>query len=74
MKHDSTESNMINPVKANQLVSVDRENDLVENLRYDGMHNLAVCMKCEFALPMEWVQKHFKDHHKIMVTHNRNLV
>ena len=56
------------------VVGLDCENDLVEYLRYDGMHNLAVCMKCEFALPMEWVQKHFKDHHKILVTQYMSYV
>ena len=74
MNRHCTESNSIITIFANYLVTVNRENDLVENLRYDGLHNLAVCVKCEFALPMEWVQKHFKDHHKIIVTHNRNLV
>ena len=74
MSRDGTESNPIFTTFVNYLVAVDHENDLVENLRYDGMHNLAVCMKCEFALPMEWVQKHFKDHHKILVTYNISYI
>jgi hypothetical protein len=46
----------------------DDGNDLVQYLRYDGSYNLAVCVKCEYSLPMEWIEKHFKDHHKIKVT------
>src|SRR5579862_1782643 len=41
IKCDETESNMTIVLKANYLVTVDHENDLVETLRYDGMHNLA---------------------------------
>jgi hypothetical protein len=55
-------------------VALDIESELVEYLRYDGLHEVAVCVKCEFALPMEWIQKHFKDHHKILVTHVMNYV
>lgn len=73
IKSNGTESNTTIYLKSNYLVAVDRENELVENLRYDGIHHLAVCVKCEFALPIEWVQKHFKDHHKIVVIHHRTM-
>ena len=73
IKRDETKSNTTIFLKANHLVAVDRENDLMENLHYDGIHQLAVCIKCEFALPTEWVQKHFKDHHKITVLHHSRI-
>ena len=50
---------------------LDEGDDLVQYLRYDGSYNLAVCVKCEYGLPMEWIEKHFKDHHGIKVTSRR---
>jgi hypothetical protein len=50
-------------------VQVEAEDVLVENLRYDGDYNLAVCIECEYALPLEWIKKHFKDGHKVKVWH-----
>lgn len=73
VKRDGTESNVVNLLTTNASVSIDKENDLMEYLRYDGIHQLAVCVKCEFALPMEWVRKHFKDHHKIAVIHDSRI-
>jgi len=46
---------------------VDLEDALVEYLRYDGNHNLAVCIQCGYALPLEWIAKHFKDIHMLSV-------
>ena len=46
---------------------MDLEDALVEHLRYDGNHNLAVCIACEYALPMEWIEPHFKKIHKLLV-------
>jgi len=74
IKRDKTESNTMIISEANHLVSVDKEDELMNSLRYDGTYNLAVCVKCEFALPMEWVRKHFNDHHKITVINYINYV
>jgi len=53
--------------KANVIVDVDEEDLLVQYLRYDGEYNLAVCIKCEHALPQEWIAPHFKNSHKLSV-------
>ena len=50
------------------IVIVDEEDVLVHHLRYDGNYNLAVCIECQHALPMEWIKTHFKDSHKIKVS------
>jgi hypothetical protein len=48
-------------------VQVNEEDILVKSLRYDGEYNLAVCIDCEYALPLEWIKKHFVDRHKVKV-------
>ena len=48
-------------------MDVDEEDVLVKCLRFDGDYNLAVCIECEYALPLEWIQKHFNDKHKVKV-------
>jgi hypothetical protein len=48
-------------------VDVDEEDSLVQYLRYDGEYNLAVCIECEYALPLEWIAPHFKKVHKLSV-------
>jgi uncharacterized protein YlaI len=52
---------------ANYKVQVDNEDPLAKKLRYDGIFNLAVCTDCSYALPSEWIEKHFKDVHNIPV-------
>jgi len=49
------------------IVDVDEEDLLVQYLRYDGNYDLAVCIKCEYALPLEWIAPHFKTIHKLSV-------
>jgi hypothetical protein len=48
-------------------VDIDEEDLIVESLKYDGEYNLAVCIKCEYALPREWIAPHFKKIHKLSV-------
>jgi hypothetical protein len=48
-------------------VHVDEEDLLVQSLKYDGEYNLAVCIKCEYGLPREWIVSHFKSIHKLSV-------
>ena len=52
------------------IVDVDEEDLLVEYLRYDGDHNLTVCIGCKYALPLEWIHNHFKKSHKVRVYYN----
>jgi hypothetical protein len=54
-------------IKTDCTVDIDEEDLLVQYLRYDGEYNLAVCIKCEYALPMEWIAPHFKKTHKLSV-------
>jgi hypothetical protein len=49
------------------IVDVDEEDLLVQYLRYDGNYNIAVCIKCEYGLPQEWIAPHFKNIHKLSV-------
>jgi hypothetical protein len=49
------------------VVEVDEEDVLVKHLQYDGDCSLAVCIECKYALPLEWIKKHFKDNHKVKV-------
>ena len=60
---------VINHMKTNTdfIVDVDEEDLLVQCLRYDGEYNLAVCIKCEYGLPQEWIAPHFKNVHKLSV-------
>lgn len=51
----------------NSIVNIDEEDSLVEFLAYDETYNLAICIKCQYALPLEWICKHFKDSHKVKV-------
>jgi hypothetical protein len=54
--------------KADFTVDIDEEDLLVQYLRYDGEYNLAICIKCEYALPSEWIAPHFKGTvHKLSV-------
>ena len=53
--------------KTDFVVDVDDEYLVGQYLRYDGDHNLAVCIECEYALPMEWIHKHFNVKHKVKV-------
>ena len=48
-------------------MEIDEEDEIVENLRYDSDYNLAVCLGCQYALPLEWINKHFKNNHKVKV-------
>ena len=59
--------------KTDFILDVDEDDLLVEYLRYDGDYNLAVCIKCNYALPSEWIRNHFKDSHKVKVYHNRSI-
>jgi len=56
-----------NTLKTNCIVDIDEEDLIVESLKYDGEYNLAVCIKCEYALPREWIAPHFKKIHKLSV-------
>ena len=60
---------VINPIKlkTNSIVDIDEEDLIVQYLRYDGEYNLAVCIKCEYGLPREWIASHFKKVHKLSV-------
>jgi len=49
------------------IVHLDYNNVLVEHLHYDGIYQVAVCDKCKYALPKEWIKGHFKDVHQILV-------
>jgi hypothetical protein len=51
----------------NRLVTIGDEDPLREFLKYDGIYDLAVCLDCGHGLPLEWIVKHFKDVHKIIV-------
>jgi hypothetical protein len=51
----------------NQLVAVDDEDQFVKFLRHDGIYNVAVCIECGHGLPLEWIGKHFKDIHSLVV-------
>jgi len=51
-------------MNTNVKVNRNQEDVFVEYLRYDGEYNLAVCMDCKYALPREWIHKHFRDCHK----------
>ena len=53
--------------KTDFTVDVDEEDLLAQSLRYDGAYNLAVCIKCEYGLPQEWIAPHFKNIHKLSV-------
>jgi len=53
--------------KTDFIVNVDDEDLLVQSLRYDGDYNLAVCIECKYALPLEWIRKHFNDKHNVKV-------
>ena len=53
--------------KTDYIVDFDEEDTLVRYLRYDGDYNLAVCIECEYALPLEWIHKHFNDKHNVKV-------
>jgi len=53
--------------KADFIVDVNEEDLIVQYLRYDGEYNLAVCTKCEYGLPHEWIAPHFKSIHKLSV-------
>jgi len=53
--------------KINFTVDIDEEDLLVQHLRYDGEYNLAICIKCEYGLPKEWIAPHFKNIHKLSV-------
>jgi len=48
--------------KTDFIVDVDEEDLLVQYLRYDGDYNLAVCIECEYALPLEWICTTFQKH------------
>lgn len=48
-------------------MEVDDEDPLAKKLNYDGIYGLAVCMDCSYALPLEWIEKHFKEVHKLSV-------
>ena len=48
-------------------MDIDEDDLLVQHLRYDGDYNLAVCMECEYALPLEWIRGHFNVRHKVKV-------
>lgn len=56
-----------NTEKTDFIVNVDEEDSLVQSLRYDGEYNLAVCIECKYALPLEWIRKHFSDKHNVKV-------
>ena len=58
--------------KTDFLVDVDEEDLLVQHLRYDGNYNIAVCTKCEYGLPREWIAPHFKKAHKLSVLNSLN--
>ena len=58
--------------KADLIVDVDEEDLLVQYLRYDGEYNLAICIKCEHALPQEWIAPHFKNSHKLSVLNSQS--
>jgi len=58
--------------KTDSLVDVDEEDLLVQHLRYDGNYNIAVCTKCEYGLPREWIEPHFKKAHKLSVLNSFN--
>ena len=47
--------------------NINDEDPLINTLRYDGTYQLAVCVGCEYALPLEWIMTHFKDTHKLTV-------
>jgi len=49
---------------------VNLEDALVEYLRYDGNHNLAICIECGYALPLERIAPHFKGIHKLAVVNS----
>ena len=53
--------------KTDFIVDVEEEDLLIQYLRYDGDYNLAICIECEYALPLEWIRKHFQDKHNIKV-------
>jgi hypothetical protein len=64
-----TEQQVINHcrTKTDFIVYIKEEDLLLQYLGYDGNYNLAVCLKCEYTLPLEWIYKHFKDSHKVKV-------
>ena len=53
-------------------MDVDEEDWLVQHLRYDDNYNIAVCTKCEYGLPREWIEPHFKKAHKLSVMNSFN--
>jgi hypothetical protein len=63
------ERKVLNHLKiiTNFIVDVDEQDLLGQYLRYDGDHNLAVCVECKYALPLEWIHNHFKKNHKVKV-------
>jgi len=52
------------------IVDVDEQGLLVQYLKYDSDYNLAVCIECKYALPLEWIHNHFKKSHKVKVYHD----
>jgi len=57
--------------KADFIVDIDEEDLLVQYLKYDGEYNLAICIECRYALPLEWIHNHFKKSHKVKVYRDR---
>jgi len=55
---------------ADFLVDVNELDLLGQYLRYDGEYNLAICVECKYALPLEWIHNHFKKSHKVKVFHD----
>lgn len=51
----------------NSIVNIDKEDSLVEFLSYDKTYKLAICIKCQYALSLEWICKYFKDSHQVKV-------
>jgi len=49
-------------------VKIDDEDPIAKKLKYDGIYGLAICTDCTYALPLEWIENHFKDVHKLPVT------
>ena len=52
-------------IVTNNTVDLDDEDALVRDLQYDSLYDLAVCISCGYALPLEWIAKHFKEIHKL---------
>jgi hypothetical protein len=54
-------------VYIDNLVDLDDEDELIKSLKFDGAYNLAICIDCGYGLPLEWIETHFKDIHKLTV-------